>query len=228
MTPARSLRLRPLAAALGLALAVVAGAPACGGRPPIPPRAVGETTIDGWEFRRFQRALDVEVWVADNPAEAFAGSYVRGSAERAGRLADDDVVNALVTRYQRPDGVLRATVIFVRRLAQDAGYTVDERRREGVRLVMIEGDGETWAMWSSGAHVVKLGGRRRSGVPGALIEWYGARYPSSLPAGVLEGPLPAGPAEPAPEPDEPYDPDNPTPRWDGYEPTRTQAPASGE
>ena len=208
----------------GLMLAVLAIAPACGGRPPIPPRGVGERAIDGWEFRRFQQVLDVEVWVPDNRAEAFTGTYVRASAERAGHLADDDLVNVFVTRYARPDGVLRATVKFLRRLAQEAGYVVDENKVEGVRLVTVTGNGETWAMWAAAGHVVKLGGRGRTGVPGDLIEWYGARYPSAMPSGVLEGPLPAGLDEPAPEPDLPYDPDAPTPDWDGYDPTKPKPP----
>lgn len=212
----------------GVLAVLIGGAPACGGRPPVPRRGVGEAAIDGWQFRRLQQVLDVEVWVADNPAEAFAGTYVRGAAERAGRLTDDDVVNVVVTRYQKPDGVLRATVVFVRRLAQDAGYTVDEERREGVRLVVITGNGERWAMWAAGDHVVKLGGRGRTSLPDALVEWYGERYPSAMPAGVLEGPLPAGPDQPAPEPDAPYDPDAPTPDWDRYDPARTRTPADNE
>ena len=213
---------------LALALALTAAGAGCGGRPPVPRRGVGETTIAGWEFRRFQQVLDIEVWVPANRAEAFAGTYVRASAARAGRLADDDVVNVLVTRYQRPEGVLRSTVKFLRRLAQEAGYTVDESRREGVRLVTVTGNGESWAMWAAPGHVVKLGGRGRSGVPDALIDWYGARYPSAMPAGVLEGPLPAGPDEPGPEPDAPYDPDAPTPDWDGYDPTKTTAPTGSK
>jgi hypothetical protein len=50
---------------------------------------------------------------------------------------------------------------------------------------------------------VKVGGRGRSGVPGNLVEWYGERYPSTFPSGVLEGPLPAGTDEPKPETEEP-------------------------
>jgi hypothetical protein len=210
--------------ALVLALSAAMTSPGCGGRPPVPVRGVGERAIDGWEFRRFQQVLDVEVWVPANRAEAFAGTYVRGRAERAGHLADDDVVNVFVTRYATADGVLRATVKFLRRLAQEAGYTVDERKVEGVRLVTVAGNGESWAMWASAGHVVKIGGRGRTTVPDELIEWYGARYPSSMPSGVLEGPLPAGADEPAPEPDAPYDPDAPTPDWDGYDPTKTKPP----
>jgi len=208
-----------LAVALTLALAG-----SCGGRPPPPARGVAEAAIADWEFRRFQEVLDVEVWVSHNRGVAYAGTYVKAAAERTGRLADDDVVNVFVTRYQRDDGVLRATVKFLRRLAQEAGYQVEEDKVEGVRLVIISGNGETWAMWASRGHVVKVGGRGRSGVPGNLVEWYGERYPSTMPAGLLEGPLPAGTDEPAPEPDAPYDPDAPQPDFEQYDPDKVKTP----
>ncbi len=208
--------------ALGLALAASG---ACGGRPPPPARGVAEAAIADWEFRRFQEVLDIEVWVSENRAKAFAGTYVRAAAERAGRLGDDDVVNVFVTRYEKDDGVLRATVKFLRRLAQEAGYQLEEDKIEGVRLVVISGNGETWAMWASKGHVVKVGGRGRSGVPGQLVDWYGERYPSTFPAGVLEGPLPAGTDEPKPETDEgPYDPDAPTPDFEQYDPDKVKTP----
>ncbi len=209
-----------LAVALTLALAG-----SCGGRPPPPARGVAESAIADWEFRRFQEVLDVEVWVSHNRGIAYAGTYVKAAAERSGRLADDDVVNVFVTRYQRDDGVLRATVKFLRRLAQEAGYQVEEDKVEGVRLVIISGNGETWAMWASRGHVVKVGGRGRTGVPGNLVEWYGERYPSTMPAGLLEGPLPAGTDEPAPEKDgEPYDPDAPQPDFEQYDPDKVKTP----
>ena len=213
---------------LCLAAAIVVGSAclACGGQPPAPRRGVAESAISDWEFRRFQEVLDVEVWVADNRAVAYAGTYVHGAAEHAGTLSDNDVVNVFVTRYQRDDGVVRATVKFVRRLAQEAGYTVDEDKVEGVRLVTLSGNGELWAMWSSRGHVVKIGGRGRSSIPDDVVEWYGERYPSTLPAGALEGPLPTGPDDPRPpgDPDAPYDPDAPAPDWDTYDPTKTKTP----
>jgi len=209
---------------LCLAAALVVGT-ACGGHPPPPRRGVAETAISDWEFRRFQEVLDVEVWVADNRAVAYAGTYVHGAAEHAGKLTDDDVVNVFVTRYQRDDGVVRATVKFVRRLAQEAGYTVDEDKVEGVRLVRLSGNGELWAMWSAKGHVVKIGGRGRTRIPDDVVEWYGERYPSTMPSGALEGPLPAGPDEVRPtEPDAPYDPDAPAPDWDTYDPSKTKTP----
>lgn len=224
---ARAALARSLVLGVILAVAATAAIGACGGRPPPPARGVAEGAIADWEFRRFQEVLDIEVWVSQNPAKAFAGTYVRAAAERSGRLGDDDLVNVFVTRYERDDGVLRATVKFLRRLAQEAGYHLEEDKVEGVRLVKITGNGETWAMWSSRGHVVKVGGRGRTGVPGDVVEWYGERYPSTLPAGVLEGPLPAGTDEPRPEGEEgPYDPDAPTPDWESYDPKKAKPPGT--
>lgn len=200
---------------------LVALSGACGGRPPPPKRGVAESAISDWEFRRFQEVLDIEVWVSENRAKAFAGTYVRAAAERTGRLGDDDVVNVFVTRYEKDDGVLRATVKFLRRLAQESGYQLEEDKVEGVRLVKISGNGETWAMWASKGHVVKVGGRGRTGVPDTMVEWYGERYPSTFPAGVLEGPLPAGTDEPKPESDEPGEGE---PDFENYDPTKVKTP----
>jgi hypothetical protein len=213
---------------LCLVLALLVG-PACGGHPPPPKRGVAESAIGPWQFRRFQEVLDVEVWVPDNRAVAYAGTYVHGDAEHLGRLGDDDIVNVFVTRYQRDDGVVRATVKFARRLAQEAGYAVTEDRIAGVRLLRLDGNGEQWAMWSAKGHVVKVGGRGRGSIPGAVVGWYGDRYPSTIPAGALEGALPPGPDDVKPtDPDAPYDPNAPTPDWDGYDPTKTKTPTTGK
>ncbi|HUQ05370.1 MAG TPA: hypothetical protein VM261_22865 [Kofleriaceae bacterium] len=209
--------------ALGVVLAASGASGACGGRPPPPTRGVSEAAISDWEFRRFQEVLDIEVWVSENHAKAFAGTYVRAAAERAGRLGDDDVVNVFVTRYEKDDGVLRATVKFLRRLAQESGYQLEEDKVEGVRLVKISGNGETWAMWSSRGHVVKVGGRGRSGVPDQMVEWYGERYPSTFPSGVLEGPLPAGTDEPKPENEEPGEGE---PDFEQYDKDKVELPST--
>jgi hypothetical protein len=201
-----------------VALALVVG---CGGRPPIPKRGVVEGDLGEWKFRRFQPVLDLEVWVANNKGEAFTASYVREQAEKVGRIEDKDLVNVMVTRYTVPKGVLRETVKFARRLAQEAGYTVDESKVGGVRAVTISGKGESWVMWASKTHVVKVGGRNREDVPESVVESYGDRYPSTFPGGLLEGPLPGEEPEPVKEdPDQPYDPDNPRPDWDKYDPKK--------
>ncbi|MEZ4364887.1 MAG: hypothetical protein R2939_01205 [Kofleriaceae bacterium] len=213
-------RSAPVSLVALVTLALVAAA--CGGAPPVPTRGVVEGDLGRWHFRRYQPVLDVEVWVDRNPAEAFTASYVTADAEKRGRIDDADLVNAFVTRYQDDAGVLRELVKFVRRLAAESGYQVEEAKVEGVRLVRIAGNGETWVMWAARRHVIKLGGRARDDVPADLIEAYGDRYPSTVPGGVLEGPLPPGPDNVAPgegdDGDEPYDEDNPRPDWEGYRP----------
>jgi len=199
----------------------------CGGHPPPPPRGVVEADLGGWHFRRFQPVLDVEVWVADNKAEAFTASYVTDEAEKRGRIDDKDLVNVFVTRYEKPDGVLRETVKLVRRLAQEQGYQVDEGKIGGIRTLSITGHGEAWVMWPSQRYVVKVGGRGRDDVPAAMVASYADRYPSALPGGVLEGPLPPGPGDAPTKTDDkeqPYDPNAPTPDLKHYDPKKPLPP----
>ncbi len=216
--------MRPLAISFGwragacIGAAIVLGAAliGCGGAPAQPPRAVIENDIDGWSFHRFQELLDVEVWVADNAAVGYTASYVPRAADKAGRIERGEVVHAFVTRYERDDGVYRALVQFVRRLAQDSGYSVQEQRLADQLVLVVSGRGELWALWAAKRHVVKIGGRDVADVPKALVEAYGERYPSRVIAGALEGPLPPG-SEPgdeeAPTESTPGEPD-----WDRYDP----------
>jgi len=190
----------------------------CGGHPPIPKRGVVEHDLGEWHFRRFQPVKDVEVWVEGNAAEGYTASYVRDQAEKTGHIEDADLVNVFVTRFTADKGVLREMVKFARRLAADSGYQVDEGKVGGVRAVTITGNGEAWVMWPSKLHVIKVGGHNREDVPGNIVAKYGDRYPSVLPNGVLEGPLPGEePVQTKPGEDEPYDPNNPRPDWDKYD-----------
>jgi len=207
---------------LVLAIAMAIG---CGGHKPPPPRGVVEADLGPWKFRRFQPVLDVEVWVDDNKAEAFTASYVADDAERAGHIADKDVVNVFVTRYTSDTGVLRETVKFARRLAAEQGYQVDENKIGGARALTINGHGESWVMWPAKGYVVKVGGRGRENVPSGLVASYADRYPSDLPGGALEGPLPPGPdSKPKSDEKQPYDPNNPTPDLDKYDPNKSKLP----
>src|ERR1041385_4248082 len=200
-------------------------ATACGGHPPPPTRGVVESDLGSWHFRRFQGPMaDVEVWVEGNKAQMYSASYITEDAEKRGRIEDKDLVNVIVTRYEKPDGVVRATVKLVRRLAQENHYQVDENKIKGARALTIHGTGETWVMWSSNKYVVKVGGRGRTDVPENVIGSYADRYPSDLPGGALEGPLPAGP-DSGPKKSEPkpaYDPKNPTPDFDKYDPKKVK------
>lgn len=199
---------------------------ACGGKPPVPKRLVVEGDVGSWKFRRFQGPLlDIEVWVDGNKGEAYSASYITESSEKTGKIADKDLVNVTVTKYEKPDGVVRETVKLVRRLAAEKGYQVDEKKLKGVRALRITGPSETWVMWPSGKYVVKVGGQGRENVPESVVASYGDRYPSQLPGGSLEGPLPAGPEEkPKTEPKDPYDPKNPKPDMDKYDPNKVKIP----
>src|SRR5215468_531490 len=131
----------------------------CGGHPPVPTRGVVETDVGSWHFRRFQGPLlDVEVWIENNRGEAYSASYITDDAEKRGRIADDDLVNVFVTKYTKPDGVVRETVRLARRLAAENGYQVDENKVGGARALTISGHGESWVMWPSTSYVVKVGG----------------------------------------------------------------------
>lgn len=206
-----------------VALALVLGA-SCGGHPPIPKHGVVEADLGGWKFRRFQEVLDVEVWVDGNQAKAYTASYVDEGAEKRGHVDDKDVVNVFVTKYAKPDGVVRETVKLARRLAAEQGYQVDEDKIGGARALTIHGHGEAWVMWPAKAYVVKVGGRGRTDVPSTVVASYADRYPSLLPGGALEGPLPGGPEPVKHQTKEPYDPNNPTPDFEHYDPKKSKLP----
>jgi hypothetical protein len=210
--------------ALFLATAIMALG--CGGHPPIPKRGVVEGDLGSWKFRRFQEVLDVEVWVEGNKAEAYSASYITADAEKRGHIDDKDLVNVFVTRYAAPEGVVRATVKLARRLAQDGGYQVEEDKIAGARTLTITGRGEAWVMWPSNQHVVKVGGRGRSDVPASMVANYVDRYPSQLPGGALEGPLPPGPEDaPKAKTEKPeYDSTAPRPDIDHYDPSKVKLP----
>jgi hypothetical protein len=209
-----------------LLLLVLITVGACGGKPPIPKRGVIESDLGSWKFRRFQGPLlDIEVWVEGNRGEAFSASYITADAEKTGSVRDTDIVNVSVTRYARHDGVVRATVKLARRLAAENGYQVEEGKIAGTRALTIRGTSEYWVMWPSQSHVVKVGGRGRESVPESMVEGYASRYPSKLPGGALEGPLPPGPDEtPKVTPKEEYDPKNPKPNLDNYDPKKVKIP----
>ncbi len=185
---------------------------ACGGPSKPPKRGVIESNVSSWNFRRYQSVLDVEVWVPKNRAKAFTASYIHKEAEKLGRARDEDVVHAFVTRYRKNRGIARSFVKFTRRLAQEAGYVVEEKKIAGTRLVRVTGEGERWVIWTAKRHVIKIGGRGIEKVPKAVIEAYSDRYPSRVQSGLLEGPLPPGPDK-KPKKKESFDPKNPRPDW---------------
>jgi len=62
-----------------------------------------------------------------------------------------------------------------------------------------------------------------------MVGFYADRFPSSLPGGALDGPLPPGPDDkPKADPKEPYDPKNPKPDLDKYDPKKAKLPKKDE
>jgi hypothetical protein len=207
---------------------------ACGGSPRPPERGVLESNVTSWRFRRYQKLLDVEVWVPGNPAVGHTATYVRKDAEREGRITQETIASAFVTRYQQDRGVLRALIELVQRLENDAGYDVEVQSLGDVMVISITGQGESWALWHSAGHIVKVGGRGLPALPEELVEAYGERYPSRLTSDVLDRPLPAEESGPtstaAGEAGAAYDPQSPTPDWQKYRSgatTGTPAKAAG-
>ncbi|HWN67304.1 MAG TPA: hypothetical protein VNM90_06665 [Haliangium sp.] len=185
--------------------------------------------MTSWRFRRYQKLLDVEIWVPGNSAVGHTATYVRKDAEREGRIRQETMASAFVTRYEQERGVLRAMLELVQRLKNEAGYEVEVQSPGGVLVISITGQGESWALWYSAGHVIKVGGRGLASVPEDLVEAYGERYPSRLTDDVLDRPLP--PEDTVPESEEAgeaaYDPDNPSPDWQEYQSGAVERQVSG-
>ncbi|MEM9067688.1 MAG: hypothetical protein AAGE52_04255 [Myxococcota bacterium] len=141
---------------------------ACG--PAIPQRFVVERNIDDYAYRRYQHVLDVEFLVQENPAEGHTATYV----DRRGR--DVAFYTAFVTVYEKAAAL---TAEIRERLETVGTYDVEVVKREGDWMWSIQG-GETWLLWVSGRHLVKLGSPAGVEVPGDLVDAYTDIFPSDL------------------------------------------------
>lgn len=103
-------------------------AASCGGPPKPPERGVIDADLGESAFRRRRSVVDAAV--------AHTASVARCAAERTGRLGEADVVNASLARDAREEGILRAVVVFARRLARDDGG------RASVPGELVEADAE--------------------------------------------------------------------------------------
>jgi hypothetical protein len=143
---------------------------ACG--PKLPPRYVIEKDVGPFQYRRYQRVLDIELPIAGNPAVGHTATYVRSGSTLA-------LAPAFVTVYQHAKG-LSETVRA--RLRAMTSYTFDLQAVSGEHLFRLRGDsGDAWLLWVSGPHLIKLGvpeGETR--VPEAIVEAYLDLYPSDL------------------------------------------------
>lgn len=143
---------------------------ACG--PKLPPRYVVEKNIGSYRYSRYQQVLDVEIPIAGDPAVGHTAAYVRGGSAMR-------VTPAFVTVYEKARGL---TETARQRLRNMPGYSVTTREVLGEYVWQVRGEGgDTWLVWVSGPHLVKLGvPEGKDQVPEALAEAYLDLYPSDL------------------------------------------------
>lgn len=141
---------------------------------PLPPRYVIEQDIATYQYRRYQQLLDIELQVEDNPAVAHAATYVR-----AGELIE--LIPAVVTRYTHAEGLADT---LRQRLRTLDGYTLTATTLSGAHVWRFQGaEGDTWWLWLSGAHFIKLGAAEGTdALPEHIAGAYLKLYPSSLTA----------------------------------------------
>ncbi len=143
---------------------------AFGCSPSIPARYVVERPIGDHDFRRYQRVLDLEVVVPENPGEGHTAVYV------ARRGDGVDVLTAFVSVYERPASLAAEVKERLERLA-----TYDRRMIEvdGEHVWELDGRDHRFILWVSSNRVVKLGARDGE-VPKRFAEAYLDLYPSDL------------------------------------------------
>ena len=140
--------------------------------PKPPPRYVIESDLGGYHYRRYQKVLDIELPMPENPAVGHTATYVRAGDPH-------EVVPVFVTEYEHATGLTESVRQRLRALEE---YTldVDKVHRENVWRLRGE-SGDVWLLWVSGRQLVKIGapdGAPR--VPPQLAEAYLEFYPSDL------------------------------------------------
>jgi hypothetical protein len=143
---------------------------ACGSS--VPTRFVVERDLGDFQYRRYQKVLDLEFPVEGNAAVGHTASYVR-----RGHGRDVVFATAFVTVYEQPAS-LAAEVAD--RLDTLGTYDVSVGELEGDHVWWLDGGDDQWALWVSGKYVVKLGAPRGEEIPEDLAEEYIDTYPSDL------------------------------------------------
>ncbi|NOY91560.1 MAG: hypothetical protein GXP55_10190, partial [Deltaproteobacteria bacterium] len=162
-------RLRPLSCLrpLGLATLVLLGACAT----TLPSRMVVEHNLGPYAYRRYQRTLDVEFAVQGNAAVGHTATYVR-------RHGDHPLLaTAFVTVYDHAPGLAAE---LLERLESLGTYDRSVVKVSGEWVHRLESGNETWLVWVSGKHIVKLGAPRGREMPDEVADTYLDLYPSDL------------------------------------------------
>jgi hypothetical protein len=136
-----------------------------------PKEYVVKRDLGGYSYRRYQKVLDVEFVVPDNPAAGHTASYIRRKGERV------EVASAFVTVY---DHAASLTANVRKRLETLRSYDVEVKEVEGEWVWSLDGGSDHWLLWVSSKYVVKLSAPRGDRVPEEVAETYLDIYPSDL------------------------------------------------
>jgi len=166
-------------------LALLALLAACA--PTLPSRLVVEHDLGPYSYRRYQRTLDVEFVVAGNAAVGHTATYVR-------RHGDHPLLaTAFVTVYDHAAGL---SAELLERLEHLGTYDRSVVRVSGDWVHKLSAGDETWLIWTSGSHIVKLGAPSGREMPEDVTDTYLDLYPSDLDehGRAREGTASAGPS----------------------------------
>jgi hypothetical protein len=143
-----------------------------------------ERDLAGFHYRRYQKVLDIEVPIPENPAIGHTATYVRsvapaGKAPSAASADMPQVLPVFVTSYEHGTGL--AESVRQRLRAMDE-YTLDVKKLSRENLWQMRGEsGDVWLLWISGKQLVKIGAPEgEPQVPAAVVEAYLKLYPSDL------------------------------------------------
>jgi len=137
-----------------------------------PPRYVIESDVAGYHYRRYQKVLDIEVPIPENPAIGHTATYVQsGESPKA--------LPVFVTAYERGPGLGESVR---QRLRSMEDYTLDVRKLSHENVWQLRGEsGDVWLLWISGKELVKIGAPDgEPQVPPAVAKAYLELYPSDL------------------------------------------------
>jgi hypothetical protein len=140
--------------------------------PKRPPRYVIESDLPGFHYGRYQKVLDIELPMPENPAVGHTATYLRG-AEPV------QIVPVFVTAYSNSTGLGESVRA---RLKAMTSYALDVQHVAGEHVWHLRGEsGDVWLLWVSGAQLVKIGAPQgEPRVPSGVAEAYLDVYPSDL------------------------------------------------
>jgi hypothetical protein len=141
-----------------------------------------ETDVAGFHYRRYQKVLDIEVPIPENPAIGHTATYVQSATGKQSSAASTDeprVLPVFVTSYEHGKGLAESVRQRLRAMEE---YTLDVKKLSHENLWQMRGEsGDVWLLWISGKQLVKIGAPEgEPQVPSAVVEAYLELYPSDL------------------------------------------------